>query len=414
MPPENYHSLLWSIIGPPVVGLGLLLVTGLVLLVAVRRRLMRPSAYWLLAGEGIAVSVIVGWIFLSDHQPPPPDFSSRPAEPAQTLAEAAAARGFFLGTITDANGAMEDPVQAVVPRDFNSVTITNHLKWALTLRDGALRDYDFSIADRQVDDALQRGARVRGHVLVWGHLEVPAALVQQVATAEDPAATLTAEMRHHVTTMMKHFEGRIRNWDVVNEPMDYFAPELHRSVFFETLGTRFIDVAFAAAREADPDAQLFLNEQFWSYRGERAMRFLALLEELVDRGVPIDGVGIQAHAFIEPYPAPAELRDFIDQIASFGLVCELTELDVSLRAFRREPDPWRAQADYYEAVTRVARQHPACGGITIWGVSDGDTWYDVAFPFRYLKPNAPLLFDAQMRRKPAYDGVLRGLTEDRD
>ena len=56
----------------------------------------------------------------------------------------------------------------------------------------------------------------------------------------------------------------------------------------------YIDWAFEAARAADPDAQLFLNDYNTELPGKRN-RLLAIIKDLIDRGVPIDGVGHQHH-----------------------------------------------------------------------------------------------------------------------
>ncbi len=51
----------------------------------------------------------------------------------------------------------------------------------------------------------------------------------------------------------------------------------------------------------------------------------------------------------------------------------------------------------------------ACTGITVWGIDDGNTWLDSYPPTAPDAPNRPLLFDAALAQKPAYEGVVAGL-----
>jgi len=45
--------------------------------------------------------------------------------------------------------------------------------------------------------------------------------------------------------------------------------------------------------------------------------------------------------------------------------------------------------------------------VTLWGATDGDTWLN-NFPVRG-RTNHPLLFDRQLRPKPALESVIRAL-----
>ena len=111
--------------------------------------------------------------------------------------------------------------------------------------------------------------------------------------------------------------GRIAQWDVVNEPLALGGRALDSaSVYFQTLGESYLDIAFEAADRADPDALLFLNETLTDappvFEG-----LLDLLDGLLDRGVPIDGVGLQSHYVLVP-PLATNLQSQIQQIADLG------------------------------------------------------------------------------------------------
>ena len=83
-------------------------------------------------------------------------------------------------------------------------------------------------------------------------------------------------------------------WDVVNEAVDIDRQtkkwELRKNIWYPTL-PNYIDLAFQYAREADPDALLFYNDYAVTTQKNKALRIFEMVKGLLDRGVPIDGVG---------------------------------------------------------------------------------------------------------------------------
>jgi endo-1,4-beta-xylanase len=90
---------------------------------------------------------------------------------------------------------------------------------------------------------------------------------------------------------------------------------------------------------------------------------------------------------------------------------ELTELDINLLHFQFAPDPYQAQGEYYAALLKACLRNPMCRGITFWGFSDNDCWYDEVSPLVFPKPNEPFLFDANMNPKPAYTELYKTFKE---
>lgn len=65
-------------------------------------------------------------------------------------------------------------------------------------------------------------------------------------------------------------------WDVVNEPMsedtiDYNDVQMgiRKQMWFDVMGEEYIDIAYKAARAADKDAKLYLNDFGLEKDGER-------------------------------------------------------------------------------------------------------------------------------------------------
>jgi endo-1,4-beta-xylanase len=151
-----------------------------------------------------------------------------------------------------------------------------------------------------------------------------------------------------------------------------------------------------------------LNEQLPQYDDEHAEKFFEIVQHLQQSGVPLHGIGLQSHLLVT-LPSVASLEAYMRRIAALGLFIEITELDVRLRLFSDDADPHAAQGRYFRDLATACAKQPACRGITVWGISDRFTWIDEEPPFRWMKPNDPLLFDQELRRKPAYLGLLEAL-----
>lgn len=322
---------------------------------------------------------------------------------ACTLGTAGTEAGLFLGSTSEGAGWTREPVGRLVRTHFNSVTSQNELKWGSLVREPGV--YDFTRADETVAWAEANGLRMRGHVLFWHRLNaLPPWFRGEIDAAADPEAKLRELMREHVQTVVPRYKGRIHTWDVVNEPLALLSDQIDpESVFFQVFDDygEFLHLAFTLAREADPDAKLFLNEIFPSMNETSFDGLYRLVREMLERGTPIDGVGFQGH-FLLGKPDRATLTERLQAFAELGLLVEITELDVSINLFSAEPDPVAAQADVFRDVYAACAAVDGCIGVTTWNSNDGDTWLDVDSIFGGAAPHTPTLFDADLQPKPAY------------
>jgi endo-1,4-beta-xylanase len=308
-------------------------------------------------------------------------------------------KGLFFGSAVDDRQLHGDP--ALLERlelDCGMLVSEYSFKWdALQPQRG---QFDFTSADALMGFAARTGMRVRGHTLIW-HESNPVWL-DPALTPQDALSVLNG----YIATVCGHFRGRLAHWDVVNEPL---SPEdgqpfgLRATPWLRALGPGYIDLAFRAAARADPGALRMLNEYGLDYaidwQETRRTALLKLLEELLARGVPIQGVGLQAHLeAAEKRLDQRLLSRFVADIAAMGLKIVVTELDVrddGLPADIGLRD--RAVAEHARMWLDAVLPNPAVLGLLTWGLSDRRSWLNGKFPRNDHLPQRPLPLDADLR-----------------
>jgi endo-1,4-beta-xylanase len=325
-----------------------------------------------------------------------------PASPAPPLRQAAARAGRHIGTACATGPMINDRYKIVVAREFDSLTPENEMKWeSIERKAGA---FSFGAGDRLVAFAAANGMRVRGHTLVWHSQLAP--WVKGLSGAE-----LRAAMIRHVQGVVGHFKGKIAQWDVVNEAVeDGSGGELRKDSPFTALGPTYLDEAFRAAHEADPDAQLFYND--YEIEGEGAPKTdgaFRLIKRLEESGVPINGVGFQMHVDPRHWPTVEQMRRNFERFAALGLAVEVTEMDVPVGEIPgTTADKLQRQKAIAHDIVAICMAVPRCSGITLWGFTDRYSW--LADPhwaaLRGRPPHLPLPFDAEYRPKPMVAGIL--------
>lgn len=312
----------------------------------------------------------------------------------QTLREAAAASGRFIGTAV-ADHRLSDPTYtAIAEREFNAATAENVMKWeALEPQRG---QYSWDAADRFVDFAQAAGQQVWGHTLVW-HSQMPDWLENGDFSRDELHSIMTG----HIATTAGRYAGDIDRWDVVNEVLEEDG-SLRQSTWLQVLGESYIADAFRAARQADPDAALFINDYNTDGVNAKSDGMYDLVVSLLNQGVPIDGVGFQSHLILGQLPADYQAN--LQRFADLGLEVVVTELDIRMD-MPVDDSKLDRQASDYRSVTEACLNVSACGGITVWGFGDSDSWVPDHFPGE----GAANLFDDNYQPKPAYYAVRDAL-----
>jgi endo-1,4-beta-xylanase len=303
----------------------------------------------------------------------------------------------------------------LILKHFASVTAENAMKM------GPIHpkenEFNWKDADAIVNFAETNKLKIRGHTLCW-HNQTPDWLFKDDQGNDVSKEVLLARLKAHINAVVGRYKGKIYAWDVVNEVIDDDDTKNFReSAWYKICGEDFVAKAFEYAHAADPNALLFYNDYNTETPGKRD-RIYRMLKGLLDKKVPIHGIGLQAHWSIYS-PTEQELRQSIEKFSSLGLQVQFTELDVSVypsEHSRREPRPnepneftpemEKKQIELYKMAFRVFREYKEkITGITFWNVSDKSTWLD-NFPVRGRK-NYPLLFDQNLQPKKVYWEVVR-------
>ena len=277
--------------------------------------------------------------------------------------------------------------------------------------------FDFTRLDRIADYAAAHRIALRLHTIVWG-LALPRWL--RPALDDTDARGAAALLARHIITVMGRYRGRVLAWDVANEvsdPLWHRGPEgLTLTPWRKALGPDLIPLAFNLAREADPTAKLFLNEDGLEYRGarfdEKRATYLRMLTAWRRAGVPIDGFGLQAH--LDPaLPLDMEsYRRFLHELAGLGLELHLTEFDVRDRAL---PAPLAARdaaiASLAGRVLETALDERAVTAVLSWGLTTRRSYQNTDREFARADglPTRGLPFDAALQPTPMHGAIAAAL-----
>ncbi len=326
---------------------------------------------------------------------------------ASALNARARRKGLFFGSAVSDEHLKGDPaLLARVDAEAGIVVGEASFKWA-DLHPEADR-YDYGRADALLAWANARRIRVRGHTLVW-HEGNPDWLEPSLN-----AANAEKLLTGHIKNVATHFAGKLQHWDVVNEvlqPDDNQPLALRQTLWLKALGPAYIDIAFHATKAADPSALRVINEFGTDYampwQERRRVALLALLADLLRRGVPVQAVGLQAHLDAgETTLDQKVLSRFIAEIAGMGLKIIVTELDVrDQRLPANVASRDTAVADHARAWLDAVLPNPAVLGVLSWGLSDRRSWLNDKFARADKLAQRALPLDVDLNRKKLWFAI---------
>lgn len=302
----------------------------------------------------------------------------------------------------------------LIIKEFSSITAENAMKMGPIHPEE--NRYFWRDADSIMAFAERNHIKLRGHNLCW-HAQAPNWMFKDSLGKDVSKEVLLDRLHKHINTVVSRYKGKIYAWDVVNEAIADDTTFLRKSKWSQITGQEFIEKAFIYAHEADPKAALIYNDYNTEQPAKRE-KIYRLLKDLLAKGIPVTGVGLQAHWSVNN-PSREELEKSIQMFSSLGLKIQFTELDISVYAGRQggqlingerqqakaefTPEMEQQQLEKYKMVFEVFRKYKKnITGVTFWNVSDRYTWLDGRG-----RKNYPLLFDTNLLPKKAYWEVVK-------
>ena len=382
-----------------------------------RLKLLAGGAAYALTGCGGGGSTT------TSTPPPPPVIVTPPTPPAPVTFEPAVGQfrdtfsgQFEIGAAIQRGQTDDAEADAQILKDqFNSITAEFEMKpQTIAPTEGV---FNWSAPDALLDFAEANGMAVRGHALLW-HLGTPDYFF------EGSPSDVRTRLENYINEVVSRYRGRIFAWDVVNEVItdnNSATDPYRRSNWWDASGGNadYIDWAFNAARAADPNCKLFINDYNTELSGKLG-RYLEVITDLRSRNIPLDGVGHQMHLHFEtPLANALAAIDAIDD-NFLGLDQHVTELDISL--YNDPGSCWDTQtncqadfngdipaniitqqAELYRGLFNGFAERSSVSSVTTWGVSDAQSWLN-GLPIS--RTNAPLLWDRGRDAKASLQAIL--------
>ena len=213
---------------------------------------------------------------------------------------------------------------------FNVIVPENDCKMQYVYKSEDL--IDFSWPDRYVKFAKENNQKLRWHTLVW-HNQVAEWIFYDENKKYVSKDLLDKRLKFYVDSLGKRYKNDIYSIDVVNECISDKTFTLRngkeKSLWYEILGETYIEKAFLYAKEAFPNSELVINDYNLESVEQKRYGLFNLVKKLLNKGVPIDAVGLQMHINLQT-PSVQEIRETIEMFGSLGIKVIITEMDISI------------------------------------------------------------------------------------
>lgn len=281
-------------------------------------------------------------------------------------------------------------------------------------------NYNWTMADRYVKFAKENNQDLRWHTLVW-HNQSPDWIFKDDNGNKVSKEVLENRLKKYIFAVGKRYANDICSVDVVNECISdknfILRDGNDRSQWFDILGPDYVDKAFFWAKEAFPKSSLVINDYNLEMIEGKRQGMYKLVKGMLERGVPVDTVGLQMHINIQNPPI-SEIEQTIELFGSLGLNVIVTEMEVSAYIDKdfEHPDPRREytkefldqQAERYYQLFECFKKEAKAGilkDVVLWGITDRLSWKN-NFPAPG-RTDCPLLFDNDGKAKPAFERLTK-------
>ncbi|MBR5528353.1 MAG: endo-1,4-beta-xylanase [Clostridia bacterium] len=257
--------------------------------------------------------------------------------------------------------------------------------------------------DLCVEYCRENGIGMKGHCLVYDAFSPE----WFKGNAED----LWLEYDRHFEEISNRYKEDIRDWDVINETLcwnPYTSTAIYRD-------RRMVEKSHALARKYFDRNTLFINEaaQIWEGFKHNRSGFYMQLENLEQKNVHFDGIGLQMHMFCprekemergENRYNPLIVYDVLDTFGEFGKPLHISEVTVPSYAYGKEDED--IQAELIRMLYTLWFSHRSTDSIVYWNLVDG---YSHGAPLGDMTSGENVygggLLNFDMSEKPAFKVV---------
>lgn len=197
--------------------------------------------------------------------------------------------------------------------------------------------------------------------------------------------------------IVAHYKGQLYAWDVINEVFEWDG-SFRKSIWYNNFGESFIADAFRIAHEVDPSAKLYINDYSTETINAKSNGLYNFVKKLKQQGVPIHGVGFQAHTTVGDNLSSFQAN--LQRFAALGVEVAVTELDIKIK-LPSNNYTLTQQATDYALIVRACQNTGSCPGVTFWGFTDKYSWIPSVTPGY----GDALMWDQYYRPKPAVAAI---------
>ncbi len=201
----------------------------------------------------------------------------------------------------------------ILTSNFNYAVHENAIKWYDTEKEQGVVDY--SVPDRILEILTALNVPMRGHCVYWAKDEFLVDWLKDLDNNE-----LRSAIGSRAKSLISHYKGKINEFDLNNEM-------LHGDFFRSRLGYGVINEMAWMVKAHNPDAKIYTNDYGIVDVGYNAGPYANQIEKLLANGVPIDGIGMQAHRSIggKVDNSLYMVQRNIDRFKKFNLPIKITE-----------------------------------------------------------------------------------------
>lgn len=338
---------------------------------------------------------------------------------------------FRVGNTLNNETVKNSSLMGMFIREYNSATCGNQMKPDYMMIQSESRNNNVSISLKScaaiMDFCVQNNIGMRGHTLVW-HSQTPSWFFKKDFKSDGAWVdknTMDIRLDNYIKNVFSAIKTQyptldLYAYDVCNECIansqdlidnnkgirkagDHKV-ENGSSAWVQIYGDNsYVEKAFTIARKYAPEGcELYYNDYNEYWDGKRD-RIYDLCKPLYEKGV-LDGIGMQSHvsANATGFGGTDSYIKAMKKFLSIGCDVQITELDVSIENGKYT---LQNQADKYKAIFKAAmdwnRSPQSKGRITavcMWGLYDTLSWIGAE--------DKPLLFDDNVKPKPAYEAVI--------